>query len=178
MNRTIPMALAVALALSACSDAAGPGEGGDADRRLRSVWDGDLANTDAALGASGTLAAATQVDAVEDAGSGSAQVIGSANVEADGSFTIDLRGAHDDVMFQARDASGAVIGAIYVGAVNAAATGRHTFEITAETTVEAMVWAEAQASHGSERVISAVDIRARVDASVAAAIQAEDDASA
>lgn len=151
---------------------------GSADRRLRSVWEGDVAQSDAALFASGSLSSATTVQAVEDAGSSSAQVISTTSIDAQGEFTVHIQGAHDDVMLQAHDASGAVIGAVYIGAVNASNAGRHTLELTAETTVEAMIWAQAQAAHGSERVISAVDVRARVDASVAAAIQAEDDAGA
>lgn len=113
---------------------------------------------------------------VEDADS--AQPLGSAEVGADGRYTVEFEGGASPVVITAFDASGAVVGAVLVD-------GRSSFDevtvaapIDAETTLEAEVAFAIADLSGSLEGVNTVDMRGRVSAAFAGPAAAAGDADA
>lgn len=133
----------------------------------------------------GTVAAATEVHAWVWA-DGSEQIIGSADVEADGSYMIEAEAGHERVIVQAMDSSDQIIGSVL--RVESGADGETVIAapITSETSVEAEAYIraiyEAEAEGWSEEDVNMAEVLARIDTQVAASVaayeRAEGDASA
>ncbi len=176
---TFPLVMALALAACAPADTAGtdgpaPGPGASAaeDDTLarRSVF-GDLGSDEAALAGTGTLDAATQVRVVSLDDDGTRTVHGEAAVSASGRFEVAADGMTRTFIVEAVDASGEVVGAAVVTADASGSDAIDAGTLTLETAVEAMVWAEIVHDDAVASVSSA-EVRARVDAQVAAAADA------
>lgn len=123
--------------------------------------------------------AASSVQAYSLMADGSLRAEGSAQVEADGQFTVEFGDTDAELgLIEALDERGQVVGQVVVESLQRA-DAVVTTPIDAESTVEAQVFLEAVASAGSTTEVVYADLRARIDASVAAAaMDAQDTAAA
>lgn len=127
----------------------------------------------ARVGGEGSVDAAVEVRAVVRT-SGSNEVIGTADVEADGSYFIEIDdgvniGA-DTVIVQAVDADDTVVASTLIASLTADADGNYdAAPMTTETSVEAEVYLSAAERYGDDKA-DPVDARIRIDAEVSAEV--------
>jgi len=180
-NRTltlIPLALALAAApLVACN----PGDPTEQNDRTQAppedevvgqrVIRGEVDDDGPAIQGQARLDSATEAHVVSVKPDGSRESHGSATIEASGSFEIEAEGMTRTFLIEARDAEGRLVAAAIARVDDTEAEVVEAGRLTAETSVEAMVWAEIVAEIGFDAVTSA-EVRSRVDAATAAAIHA------
>lgn len=92
------------------------------------------------------------------------------DVNADGSFTLDVAAGQELYLVQAYDASGELIGSAMLESTGSADSDTTCTPIDAESTVEAMAWLQAVAEAGDKSAASYGDVRGRIDASLAATV--------
>lgn len=170
---SIPLTLALAACAPMATDASDnpPGEQPGATQRVVS---GDTEGDDPAFGGSGTLAAATSVRIVSVASGGGTTTHGEADVEADGSFSVDATGMdnREHYVIQLMDDADVVIGAAHFDGEDSDLT-QH---VDATTSVSAMAWMSAREQ--GEDIGDDAYVDSHVTAEVVASLQAMDDADA
>lgn len=127
----------------------------------------------ARVGGEGSVDAAVEVRAVVRT-SGSTEVIGTADVEADGSYFIeiddDVNIGADTVVVQAVDEDDAIVASTLIASLTADADGNYdAAPMTTETSVEAEVWLSVAERYGDDKA-DPVDARIRIDAEVSAEV--------
>ncbi|HVE87813.1 MAG TPA: hypothetical protein VND93_33375, partial [Myxococcales bacterium] len=125
------------------------------------------------LGGSGTASAATAVQVMEVDSAGNLTMATSANVEASGSYVVEVP-AGDRLIIQAVDAQGKVIAS---GVLEEAKPGQEQVAapLDTETSVEASVLVQMIRRGSARSLANAVDLRARINTQVAAAVKASSD---
>lgn len=135
----------------------------------------DVSSTARQTGGSGTLAAAVEVQAVVHEG-GSTTVIGQADIESDGSYRMDCEPGWDRVVVHALDAQGEVVASAFLGSSGEADETVYVAPMTTETSAEGQVYlrlvVEAENEGWSESDTNYAEVLSRIDAEVAAAIDA------
>ena len=178
---TTRLPLALALALAACGpDAMSPGTDSpmapEADpMQAARTLDGTIAQGDAALHASGTLATATDIrwTTVDADGTATSDTEATSEVDVDGRFAIEVDETDDRwLLVEAVDADGTAIGSALLELRDA--EDGDALEIDAVSTVQAEVTAALVAGADDARHDQAW-LEAHVDAVVAAAVHLTDD---
>lgn len=131
-----------------------------------------------ALGGQGTVAAATTATLSIVGDDGSLTVIGEADVQADGSYSIESETVGEGkLVIQALDEGGQVLGSVILDQALAAGETTIAAPITTETSVEAEVFVQ-MATDAALDVddIDTCDLKARIDTLTALAVNASADA--
>ena len=121
----------------------------------------------------------TEVRAYRVAQDGSESEVDRADVNADGSFSVEIdtvtndgdrSDTNDFALLKGFDVGGKLIGAVLVEETGAEDEELLTTPMDAESTVEAMAWLQIVTDKGSYEAANYADIRSRVDAEVAASV--------
>ncbi|WP_257460127.1 hypothetical protein [Archangium lipolyticum] len=120
------------------------------------------------LGGSGTVAAATQVRASTVGPDGTLTVVAEGKLEAQGQYTLDVPAGEEHLVLQAVDASGQVVASALL---EATAEGQDAVAppMDTESSLEAEVFAQIMADKPQAETVDLVDVRARINARMAAA---------
>ncbi|HYV47718.1 MAG TPA: hypothetical protein VFA20_22825 [Myxococcaceae bacterium] len=130
------------------------------------------------LGGSGTVSAATEVRLMQINSDGTLtqmQDSKTAKVDASGQYSVTITSSADHVIIQALDAQGQVVAS---GLYESVQPGIQTYvaaPLDTETSVEASVLVQMIRRGSSSAQANSVDLRARIDAQVAAAVKASSD---
>jgi len=108
---------------------------------------------------------------VEVSVAASGQVVGEGDIDASGRYIADVAADMENLVVRAYDTSGSVTGEVLVGASGAAESTTTAAPMTSETSVEAEVYVAAHAD-ASGATVAMADLRGRLDAEVAAAVDA------
>ncbi|MCB9677543.1 MAG: hypothetical protein H6737_20710 [Alphaproteobacteria bacterium] len=165
MNTKTLFSLAL-LVLAGCTAGSDPADGPRVEGRVT-----DRNGAQARFAGSGTLAAATRVEAHAVGADGALSFFAEAAIDADGAYAVEIPDGAGFVVVQAVDADGAVLGSAVVEPSDDAV--RTATPVDVESSVEALVFLEgdADAAHWTET-------RARIDASTALAVKGAADADA
>jgi hypothetical protein len=122
----------------------------------------------APLGGSGTVTAATQVRAKAMGSDGKLTVVAEARLEAQGRYTLDVPAGEERLVLEAVDASGQVVASALL---EAAAEGKDAVAppMDSESSLEAEVFLQMMADKSQAEAVDMVDVRARINANMAAA---------
>lgn len=132
------------------------------------------------FGGTGSASAAATVRAQVVLPTGELSLVTEAAVEAGGTYTLSLPEGSERIVLEAVDAKGEVVARGLLDATAGAKGGvRNAAPITSETSLEASVYMRLVAEGTKPDAIDTVDLRARIDAKLGAAIAAgQDDADA
>lgn len=182
MNRTLytlPLALMLSLGTVACDPGSTQGaetqqldsQPSENDVLGRRVVRGTISSEAEALNGDGDASSAEEVHVTSVEEDGSTTSHGSATIEADGRFELEVEGATRTFLVEARDAQGSLVAAAIAHADAASDEVVEVGEVTTTTSIEAMVWIEvvAQAGFG---VVSSAEVRAHIDTATAEAAHA------
>jgi len=117
-----------------------------------------------------SAAAEVRGSTVDDDGTTTPDPDSSGEVNADGSFTLDVAADESLYLVQALDANGEVIGAAMLESTGSEGSETTTTPIDRESAVEAMAWLQAVAEAGDQGASSCGDVRGRIDATLAATV--------
>lgn len=120
------------------------------------------------FGGEGTVMSSTSVQAYAIGDGGALELLAEAEVAADGSYSMELPSGQEQILVQAIDASGEVRAAAVLEASGAPDGEVPVTPMDSESSLEAAVFAEMAASSSD---VSYIDLRARIDASMAIALQ-------
>ncbi|WP_116120554.1 hypothetical protein [Archangium gephyra] len=122
----------------------------------------------ASLGGSGTVAATTQVRASSVGPDGTLTVLAEGKLEARGYYTLDVPAGEERLVLEAVDASGQVVASALL---EATAEGKDVVAapMDSETSLEAEVFLRMMADKSQAETVDMVDVRARINANMAAA---------
>ncbi|MCB9671547.1 MAG: hypothetical protein H6734_18850 [Alphaproteobacteria bacterium] len=137
----------------------------------------DANGTQARLAGSGSVDAATRVQAMEVANDGSLTVVSEADIQADGSFTVDVPAETEHVVLVAVDDAGERVGTVWVEMTGEVGTTTDAAPIDSETSLETEVMLSA-AARSDLRDLDTVDLRKRVSGTMATRVRAMADAEA
>lgn len=167
MRRDIYVSIFAALAgLSACTN--------DAPARVEGhVTDGGGAQT-RSFGGEGTISGAVAVQASALLPGGSLELLAEGELEADGSYSLELPAGETHVILQAVDASGEVMAAAVLEHSGPPGETVTATPIDSESSLEAAVLIEAAAQGAEVGAINVVDLRARVTSEVAIGVRIAD----
>ncbi len=170
MRTLAPLALVLALA---CNN-----DDPDVDPDNASTIEGQVSNdagTQGRLAGSGSVDAAAEVEAIAMSGDEMGQVIGAADIDADGSFAVDVPAESSQMVLVALDENGEKVGSVIVEGAAEAGSTVTSQPIDSETSLEAeaFTWI---ANERSGETIDTIDLRKRIDADLAAEIDAVADA--
>lgn len=160
---------------SACGTGPVPGEP-DPSPEAYSTVEGRVTDDDGAsaqvFGGEGTVSQTSSLQARKMNDLGGFDVIAAGGVDADGAFTMEVPANEEHLFIDAVDADGEILAtALLERSADEDETTRCT-PLNAESTLEAAVWASMRADEGmEEEEISYADIRARIDADLAAAVR-------
>jgi hypothetical protein len=150
----------------------GMGDGSEGASPRGATLHGQVSDRSAArtgLGGEGSVSAVTEVVATSESG----ELIGSAEVMADGSYALDVEPGASRVVLQGLDAAGEVVLQALVVATPAEGEEAEAPTMDTESSLEAQVWARIQAeSDGSGSSHDMIDLMARIDARIAGAAEA------
>lgn len=168
------LALAGALALPlGCGGGGAPGSMQEPGvGRIQGKLTDDGGERQAGLGGSGTVSSASTVRASSVDNGGGLQTLGEAKVQAGGTYALDLPANREKLVVQALDASGQVLGAAILESSGSAAQTLYVTPISAESSVEARAFLEIAKAGVSLADTNTVDLRARIDGRVTAAVRA------
>lgn len=130
------------------------------------------------FGGSGTVSMTKTVKAAALGSDGSVQVIAEAQVDASGRYELDVPSGEHRLILQAVDAQGQVVAQGILEASGNAGEHVTAAPIDTESSVEAAVLVEMLQRGSTETEANAVDLRARINAQVAAEVKAAADSSA
>jgi hypothetical protein len=152
-----------------------PGGGNNNDNKgtvKGQVTDDNGAQARSLLAGQGTVAAAATAQLCTVADDGSLTVVGSAAVQADGSYSIESDTVGETKMIvQIIDANSAVVGSVILDQGLTADETATASPVTSETSVEAEVFVRIAASaEATVDDIDTCDLKARIDASLAVAV--------
>jgi hypothetical protein len=120
------------------------------------------------LRGSGAVSSATKVQAATVGPGGKLTVVGEANVEAQGRYTVDVPAGEERLVLQAVDASGQVlVSALLDASGEAGSTVAPPMD--SESTLEAEVFAQLVADGAAAQTVDTVDVRARINTQMAVA---------
>jgi hypothetical protein len=125
---------------------------------------------DNGLGGSGSVAAASKVQASTVGPNGSLTVVGEAELSAQGSYTVEVPPGEQRLVLQAVDDSGAVVASALLDASGEAETAVAP-PMDSESSLEAEIFIQMVADGAQEAQTDTVDLRARVNSNMAAAVQ-------
>jgi hypothetical protein len=122
----------------------------------------------ASLGGSGTVSATTQVRASSVGPDGTLTVLAEGKLEARGYYTLDVPAGEERLVLEAVDASGQVVASALL---EATAEGKDVVAapMDSETSLEAGVFLQMMADKPQAETVDMVDVRARINANMAAA---------
>ncbi len=131
------------------------------------------------MGGTGTVSAATQVRAEQVGADGSLSLIADAKVDAQGNYSLRLPEGDTRVVIEAVDAQGNAVASVIVDSTaNASGGVRTAAPITRESSLETSVFVQLVKDGGDVSQIDTVDLRSRIDASLAASVAADASGSA
>ncbi len=159
-------------------ESGGTGDTADAGPRAQvegRVTDGD-GSQPARLGGSGSVSAATAVAAATVDARGELTVVGEADVDADGSFTLDVPAGRRGMIVTAVDTDGDVVASAILEDSGEAGTTTVCTPLDTESSVEAEVYLEMRAQAAA--TANFVDLRARIDEATAVAVRSDVDSDA
>lgn len=116
----------------------------------------------------GNAGSASRVRAVQYDDDGTATTLAEGEVDADGSYTLDLSSGLRGVVIVALDGDDAPVGAVILATTGAADATIAAAPIDDETTVEATIYVDMILDGMATADVDFADLRARVDATVAA----------
>lgn len=128
------------------------------------------------LGGEGSIAAASRVEARSVANDGSTELIGEADVMADGSWSMATPPSSRHVVLTAVDAEGEAIASAMFEETGPTGTTRSCEPFTSESSLEAAVFTSLRSRGRAAEDINTIEIRNRVDAAMATAVRDADDA--
>lgn len=156
----------------------GDGSGNpDVDPSEAATIEGSVSNADgtrARLAGAGSVDAATTVKAMTVADDGSTTLVGEADVQADGSFAVDVPSDSGRVVVMAYDEADAEVGSVWVEAVGEVGSTVDAAPIDSETSLETHVMLQAFADAGADSV-DTIDLRRRISTEITAAVSAGGD---
>ncbi len=120
------------------------------------------------LRGSGAVSSATKVQAATVGPGGRLTVVGEANVEAGGRYTVDVPAGEERLVLQAVDASGQVLVSTVLDASGEAGSTTAP-PMDSESTLEAEVFAQMVADGTHAETVDTVDVRSRINLQMAAA---------
>jgi hypothetical protein len=122
----------------------------------------------APIGGSGTVAATTQVRASTVGPDGTLTVVAESKLEAQGRYTLDVPAGEEHLVLQAVDASGQVVASALL---EATAEGQDAVAppMDGESSLESEVFLQMMVDKPRAETVDMVDVRARINASMAAA---------
>lgn len=122
----------------------------------------------ASLGGSGTVAATTQVRARLMGPDGKLTVVAEGKLDAQGYYTLDVPAGEERLVLEAVNASGQVVAS---SLLEATSEGRSVVAapMDSETSLEAEVFLQMMADKSQAETVDMVDVRARINAQMAAA---------
>lgn len=123
------------------------------------------------LGGTGTASAASKVRASTVAEGGSLKLVGEAEISAQGSYTVEVPEGQQKVVLQVVDASGTVVASALLDASGKAGDTTVAPPMDSESSLEAEVFTQIVASGAQVAQTDTVDLRARINAKMAAAAQ-------
>ncbi|HZI09743.1 MAG TPA: hypothetical protein VE153_05070 [Myxococcus sp.] len=129
-----------------------------------------------ALGGEGTVSAASKVQASSVGSGGKLDVLAEAEVEANGSYSLELPPGSERVVLAAVDSSGKVVASALL---DAAVEGERTAPpMSSESSLEAEVFVRMVADGASAQAVDTVDLRSRINTQLAQSVKAEASADA
>lgn len=161
----------VAIALVGC------GVGGGTSTVRGHVTDGSGAQPQEArpsgdtFGGSGTVSQASTVKLSRINANGSLELVTTANVNADGSYQLSAPAGEDKLVCQAFSSSGQVVASAIIETTGEAGQTVTATPMDTESSVEAEVMVEMIAQGTSVAEANAIDLRARINSRVAAAVR-------
>jgi hypothetical protein len=170
MKRNLWMAAAT-LVLAACG-------GGDTAEVRGRVTDqegtqrqGIRALAENGLGGSGSVSTASKVRASSVGSGGTLTLVGEADISAQGSYTVEVPSGEQRLVLQAVDASGAVVASALLDASGEAGDSTAAPPMDSESSLEAEIFVRMVADGAQAAQTNTVDLRARINANMAAAAQ-------
>jgi hypothetical protein len=137
-----------------------------------------LSSSAGEFGGSGTVSATKVVKAAVLGGDGSLQVIAEAEVDASGRYDLTVPSGEHRLILQAVDAQGQVVAQGILEASGNAGEQVTAAPLDTESSVEAAVLVEMVKRGSAEAETNAIDLRARINARVAAEVKAATDSGA
>ncbi|MET0405069.1 MAG: hypothetical protein ABW123_21815 [Cystobacter sp.] len=119
-------------------------------------------------GGSGTVAATTKVRASSVGQGGMLTTVAEANIQAQGSYTLEVPAGEERLVLQALDASGQVVASTLLDAAGEADQTTAP-PMDGESSLEAGVFAQMVADGASAQSVNTVDVRARINTQMAEA---------
>lgn len=130
------------------------------------------------FGGAATASSVTSVRASSLNADGTLTVIAEAKLQSDGSYDLEVPSGDKRVIVEALDASGKVRASTIASFTGSSGETVRLSPLTTETSVEAQVLVQMVAQGVSVAEANAVDVRARINASTAAAVRASSDSEA
>lgn len=121
------------------------------------------------LGGSGTVSAATQVRVSSVGDGGKLTTVAEGSLAAGGSYSLDVPAGQERLVLQAVDASGAVVASALLDASGEAGGDTAAPPMDSESSLESEVFIQMVADGAQAAQTDTVDLRARINASMAAA---------
>ncbi len=162
-----------ALPLVACSNSKSDSTPDDRDPKVDepgNPGDSERARTSGTVTGEASAAVEVRGQIVKDDGTTMEDEDAQSDVNADGSFTLDVSANQELYLVQAYDANGELVGTAMLESTGSEDSETTCTPIDAESTVEAMTWLQAVAEAGNSSAVSYGDIRGRIDASLAATV--------
>ena len=120
------------------------------------------------LGGSGTVSAATQVRASTVGQDGKLTMVAEGKLEAQGQYTLDVPAGEERLVLQAVDASGQVVASALLEATSEGESAVAP-PMDGESSLESEVFLRMMVDRGQAETVDMVDVRARINANMAAA---------
>lgn len=126
------------------------------------------------LGGEGTASAAAQANAYTVGSDGTLALVASAEVDAQGDFSLSVPDGAQKLVIQAADADGKVVASVIAVQAGAGGTVEQLPPMTSETSLEAQVLVQMVKQGVSLEEANAVDLETRIGAELAAQVQAKE----
>jgi hypothetical protein len=123
------------------------------------------------LGGSGSVSAASKVQVNSVGANGALTLVAEAEISAQGSYTVDVPAGEERLVIQAVDDSGAVVASALLDASGEAGETTPAPPMDSESSLEAEVFVQMVAQGAQAAQTDTVDLRARINAKMAAAAQ-------
>jgi SWI/SNF-related matrix-associated actin-dependent regulator 1 of chromatin subfamily A len=126
------------------------------------------------LGGEGTASAAAKANAYTVGSDGALSLVASAEVDAQGDFSLSVPDGAQKLVIQAADADGKVVASVLAVQAGASGTVEQLPPMTSETSLEAQVLVQMVKQGVSLQEANAVDLETRIGAELAAQVQAQE----
>lgn len=178
MRHAYLLTILICLALAGCADPMGGGCDEDpsaAECQGTSTANGRVTDADGAqtrsFGGEGTASAATQVQASAIASDGSLELLAEAEVQADGSYAIEVPSSRDRLFLAAVDGSGEVLASAILERSAPPGESTDVTPMDSESSLEAEVLVQMIAEGTAPAEANYADLRARITTEMAIAVR-------